>query len=122
MRILVVEDEPVSLKLAHVILSSDGHQVSGVEAVENAIQAIALDEPEVILLDLQLPRINGLELARKMKADPVTRHIMIITVTAYPERFSRQAALEAGCDAYLVKPIDTRRLTAQVEGVMEGIK
>jgi CheY-like chemotaxis protein len=122
MRILVVEDEPACLKLAHVVLSWDGHQVAGAGAVDAAIAEIARGEPEVILLDLELPRINGLQLSRKLKADPALRHIMIIALTAYPERFPREEALAAGCDAYLVKPIDTRNLNAQVASIVEGVR
>jgi CheY-like chemotaxis protein len=119
MRILVVEDEPASMKLAHVVLASEGHEVTQAEAVDKAIDQISRSKPEVILLDLQLPAVDGLSLARALKADPETSHIAIIAVTAYPERYSRDAALEAGCDAYIVKPINTRRLSTQVADVIE---
>ena len=120
MKILVVEDEPASLKLAHLVLSSDGHDVATAEAVEQALVRIDESEPEVVLLDLELPTLNGLALARALKRDKP--HIVIIAVTAYPERFSREAAVESGCDAYIVKPINTRKLTAQVAGVLEKLK
>ncbi|HEX4084750.1 MAG TPA: response regulator [Chthoniobacteraceae bacterium] len=119
MKILVVEDEPASLKLAHLVLSSDGHEVATAAAVEQALREIEESEPEVLLLDLELPNINGIALARSLKNDPKHRHIVIVAVTAYPERFPREDALAAGCDAYLVKPIDTRKLTAQVASAVE---
>jgi CheY-like chemotaxis protein len=122
MRILVVEDEPACMKLAHVVLAADGHEVAGAGAVDSAIAEIARSEPEVILLDLELPHINGLDLARKLKRDPATRHIVIIAVTAYPERFPREKAIAAGCDAYIVKPIDTRRLNDQVTSVTDKLR
>ena len=122
MRILVVEDEPASLKLAHLVLSSDGHEVTQAEAVDKAIEEIMASEPEVILLDLELPNLNGLALARQLKGDPARKHIVIVAVTAYPERFPREEALAAGCDAFILKPIDTRKLTAQVANVVDRLK
>jgi len=122
MKILVVEDEPASLKLAHLVLSWEGHEVSQAEAVDKAISQISKSEPEVILLDLELPNIDGLALARTIKNDPAKKHIVIIAVTAYPERFPRDEAVAAGCDAYIVKPINTRNLTTQVANIMERLK
>jgi len=122
MKILVVEDEPASLKLAHLVLSTDGHQVMQAGAADKAIEEIVKSEPEVILLDLELPSIDGLTLARRLKSDPARKHIVIVAVTAYPERFSREQALAAGCDAYIVKPINTRKLTSQVANVLESLK
>jgi CheY-like chemotaxis protein len=122
MKILVVEDEPASLKLAQVVLSSDGHDVAQAEAVEKAMEEIARCEPEVILLDLALPKIDGLTLARKLKSDPAKKHIVIVAVTAFPEHFPREEALAAGCDAYIVKPINTRSVTSQVAGVVKKLK
>jgi len=122
MKILVVEDEPASMKLAHLVLSSDGHEVTQAEAVDKAYEEISRSQPEVILLDLELPKLNGLELARTLKRDPARKHIVIVAVTSYPERFPRDEALAAGCDAYIVKPINTRKLAAQVADVVEKLK
>jgi len=75
----------------------------------------------VILLDLELPMINGLALARKLKADPEKSHIVIVAVTAFPERYPREQVLGAGCDAYIVKPLNTRKLAEQVAGAVERL-
>jgi CheY-like chemotaxis protein len=117
MNILVVEDNPSHLKLAHLVLSAAGHNVSGIEAAEQAFNSIRQDKPQVILLDLELPGIDGLTLVRRLKAEPETRHIHLVVVTSYPDRFSKKDALAAGCDAYLVKPIDTRALPQLIEKV-----
>jgi CheY-like chemotaxis protein len=114
MNILVVEDEPTSLKLAHLVLAAEGYQVTEAEAVGKAIEQILEAEPEAILLDLELPGTDGLTLTRWLKGDSQTRHIVIIALTAYPELFTREIALEAGCDAYIIKPINTRKLPQQV--------
>ena len=122
MKVLVVEDEPASLKLAGLVLKDDGHQVTEAEAVGRAVEEILKSEPEVILLDLALPGIDGLTLARALKSDPAKRHIVIVAVTAFPERYPREAALAAGCDAFIVKPINTRKLAEQVTSVVEKMK
>jgi two-component system cell cycle response regulator len=117
MNILVAEDNPSHLKLAHLVLSAAGHKVSNAEAAEQVLEAINQDKPHVILLDLNLPDMDGLTLVRTLKADPRTRDIHIVAVTSYPDRFKKSEALAAGCDAYLLKPIDTRALSQQVEAV-----
>ena len=120
MKILVIEDHAVDLKLADLVLSTAGYDVSAVEAAEQAFAAIQEDRPQLILLDLDLPRMDGLALARKLKADPGTRDIHVVAVTFYPERFPKAAALAAGCDAYLLKPINTRELSGQLTAVAAG--
>jgi len=117
MNILVVEDNPSHLKLARLVLSAAGHTVNNAEAAEQAFNSIKHDKPQVILLDLILPGMDGLALVRKLKADPETRDIHVIVVTGYPDRHSKRDAFDAGCDAYLVKPISTRELPQLVESV-----
>lgn len=120
LKILVIEDTPSDSKLARHVLIDAGHNVSGVEAAEQALQAVKQNRPQVILLDLLLPGIDGLALARILKADPETRDIHIVAVTSFPERFSKAQALAAGCDAYLVKPLSTRKLPEQLENLING--
>jgi two-component system cell cycle response regulator len=119
MKILVIEDDALDLKLADLVLSTAGHDVSAVEAAEPAFAAIKEDRPQLILLDLDLPGMDGLALARKLKADPDTRDIRVVAVTFYSEKYPKAAALAAGCDAYLLKPIDTRELSGQLTAVAE---
>lgn len=114
MNILVIEDNPSHLKLAHHVLSAGGFKVDDAEAAEQAVAAIKLNKPELILMDLELPGMDGLALLRKLKADPETRDIHIVVVTSYPERYSKREALAAGCAAYLTKPINTRTLCSQL--------
>jgi CheY-like chemotaxis protein len=122
MKILVIEDHPTQLKLAHHVLSAAGHEVSKAEAAEQTFTAIKSDRPELILLDLSLPGMDGLELARKLKADPETHGILVVAITSYPEKYSKAAALAAGCDAYIQKPINTRELSGQLIAVVESGK
>jgi CheY-like chemotaxis protein len=117
LKILVIEDHPTQLKLAHVVLSEAGHEVSGAGASEQAFNAIRSDRPQLILVDLVLPDVDGLALIRRLKAEPDTRDIHIVAVTSHPERYPRAAALAAGCDAYFVKPIDTREISGQLTAI-----
>ena len=118
MNILLVEDDPTDMRLFSVVLSGGGHSVCEKISAEQALPEIRRRRPEVILVDLRLPQMDGLTLVRQLKADRETSAIPIIAVTAAPERYTRDAALAAGCDAYLLKPVDTRTLTAQVETVL----
>jgi CheY-like chemotaxis protein len=120
MKILVVEDQPAELKLAVHVLSAAGHEVAPATAAEEALAAIAANRPTIILLDLSLPGMDGLTFARKLKADPSTNDILIVAVTSYPEKFSMAEALEAGCDAYLHKPVSTRTLPETIRAVVEN--
>jgi two-component system cell cycle response regulator len=120
LNILVIEDAVSELKLARHVLTVDGHRVQGMGAAEEALAAIRRNRPEIILLDMLLPGVNGLALARLLKAEPDTRDIPIVAITSFPERFTRQDALAAGCEAFLVKPMDTRRLPQQLEEVMSA--
>jgi len=117
MKILVIEDHPTQLKLAHLVLSAAGHEVSDAGAAEQAFVAIKVDRPQLILVDLVLPDVDGLALIRKLKAGPETRDIPVVAVTSHPERYPKAAAMAAGCDAYFVKPIDTRAIASQLAAV-----
>lgn len=114
MNILVVEDDLTDMKLFSTVLRGSGHRVDGRLRADEAFVAIKAQRPEVILLDLKLPDLDGLELARRLKQEPATRHIPIVAVTAAAETFTREQALAAGCDAYIVKPVDTRQLSDQI--------
>ena len=117
MKILVIEDHPAELKLVHHVLSAAGHDVNNASAAEQAARAIAEDRPQLMLIDMALPGMDGLALIRQLKGDPSTRDIQIVAVTSFPERFPRADAMLAGCDAYLVKPLSTRELPGQIAAV-----
>jgi two-component system, cell cycle response regulator DivK len=105
--ILIVDDNPLNLKLIRVLLRAEGYDVRTCGDAEEALVALGEFRPAVILMDIQLPGIDGLELTRRLKADPDTRDIMIIALTAYAMKGDEQKARAAGCDGYLTKPIDT---------------
>ncbi|HEU4726255.1 MAG TPA: response regulator [Kofleriaceae bacterium] len=109
-RVLIVDDNATNLKLVAYLMKAHGYDVDTALDADAALQAISRRVPEVILMDIQLPGIDGLELTRRLKAAPGTRDIVIIAVTAYAMKGDQDKALAAGCDDYITKPIDTRAL------------
>ncbi len=112
--ILIVDDNPANLKLIRVLLSAEGYAIQCAADAEEALTLLAELLPDLILMDLQLPGMDGLALTRKLKADPETHHIPILALTAYAMKGDEQKAREAGCDGYITKPIDTRRLPQEI--------
>jgi CheY-like chemotaxis protein len=109
-RVLVVDDNLTNLKLIEYLLRSKGYDVSTAVDAESAQQEVRARKPDLVLMDLQLPGMDGLELTRRLKQDPATRHIVILAVTAYAMKGDEERARSAGCDGYIPKPIDTRLL------------
>ncbi|MBI2571809.1 MAG: response regulator [Candidatus Schekmanbacteria bacterium] len=108
--ILIVDDNPINLKLARVLLLTEGYEVRTAADAEEALRVLDEFRPRLILMDLQLPGMDGLELARRLKADPASAQILILAVTAYAMKGDAERALAAGCDDYVAKPIDTVKL------------
>jgi CheY-like chemotaxis protein len=114
--IMVVDDNPTNLKLATDVLEAAGYRVIGAADAEQAEVRIHESLPDLILMDIGLPGVDGLTFTRKLRADERTRGIVIVALTAAAMIGDDVKALDAGCDGYLAKPIDTRRLPAQVAG------
>ena len=114
-RILVVEDNPSNMKLAVLLLGHAGHSVLQAFDAEEGIRQ-ALDQlPELILMDVQLPGMDGLEATRRLKADEVTRDIRIIALTAFAMTQDEERIRSAGCDGYITKPVEYKTFVAEVE-------
>ena len=108
--ILIVDDNPVNLKLARVLLASEGYSVRTSSDAEEALDILHAFHPRLILMDIQLPGMDGLELTKRLKANPETRDIIILALTAYAMKGDDKKMLDAGCDGYISKPVDTRTL------------
>ena len=117
-RILVVEDQDDNKRIMRDLLTSAGYAVleasSGVEAIEVAQR----ERPDLILMDIQLPGMDGHEATRRLKGDPDMMHIPIVAVTSYAFDGDRQEAMEAGSDAYFAKPVSPREILAKVESLV----
>jgi CheY-like chemotaxis protein len=114
-KVLIVDDNRANLKLARVVLSLEGLDVRTALSAEEALTVLESFTPDLILMDLQLPGIDGLQLTRKLKADPNRHHITVLAVTAYAMKGDMERALAAGCDGYISKPFDPPTLCSLVE-------
>src|SRR4051812_18533864 len=119
-RILIVDDNPTNLKLVTYLMQAQGYDVATALDADAAVAAIRAARPRLILMDLQLPGTDGLTLTRTLKADPETRDIIIVAVTAYAMKGDEDKAIAAGCDDYVTKPIDTRGLPATIARHLEA--
>ena len=113
-RIMIVEDHPVNLKLARDLLEMDGFEVLSCADAESALECLKSVRPDMILMDVGLPGMDGLELTRILKAGEQTKDIKIIAVTAFAMKTDKDKVMEAGCDDYITKPINTRKFTGQI--------
>lgn len=107
-RILVVDDNPTNLKLVEQVLLFEGHAVFTAMDAEKGIAQINLELPDLILMDIALPGMDGLTLTKQLKAELLTKDIVILALTAFAMKGDEAKALAAGCDGYVTKPIDTR--------------
>ena len=113
-RILVVEDNRLNLELATDLLEANGFIVCHARTAEEGLRAARELSPDLVLMDFSLPGMDGLAATRALRADPATRHLTIIALTAHAMKGDEALALDAGCDGYLTKPIDTRTFAANV--------
>lgn len=116
--ILVIDDSAINLKLVHVLLTAERYDVRTAEDADQALEVLRSFRPRLILMDIQLPGMDGLELTRHLKSDPGTADILIVALTAYAMKGDRQKALAAGCDGLITKPIDTRTLASTVDAYL----
>lgn len=112
--ILVVDDASVNLKLTDIVLRKEGFRVHAVADAEQALNALPNLRPSLVLADIQMPGMDGLEMTRRIKGDPETRGIVVVALTACAMKEDEQKALDAGCDGYITKPIDTHTLGTRV--------
>ena len=104
-RILIVEDNDLNLKLFRDLLTAHGYETIETKDGMDAIVLTRSERPDLILMDIQLPEISGLDVTRRVKADPSIRNIPIIAVTAFAMKDDEEKILSAGCEAYISKPI-----------------
>lgn len=114
-RILVAEDNTANLELMREILDIQGHEIIEAHDGSEALLQAELANPDLILLDVNMPVLNGFEVLERLRANPQLAGIRVVALTAYAMRGDREKAIEAGFDAYLTKPIDIPTLTQTIE-------
>jgi CheY-like chemotaxis protein len=116
--ILVVEDNLANQLLVEALLQGRGYHVRFASSAPEAVISIAIERPDLILMDIQLPGQDGLSLTRQLKADPANASIRVVAVTAHAMVGDRQLSLDAGCIGHITKPFDTKVLSEQIAGFL----
>jgi two-component system, cell cycle response regulator DivK len=117
-KVLVVEDNPANMTLATFLLKSAGHTVLGATDAESGLTLARSDQPDLILMDIQLPGMDGLQATAVLKADPTTRSIPVIALTALAMKGDEERIRAAGCDGYIAKPLAYREFLATISNLL----
>ncbi len=116
--ILIVDDNPTNLKLARIVLEGEDYAVTTAVNASEVLELPASVRPRLILMDIQLPDLDGLELTRRLRKDPRFDGVLIVALTAYAMKGDRAKAMDAGCDGYITKPIDIDGLVKTVASML----
>jgi CheY-like chemotaxis protein len=117
-KVLVIEDNELNMKLAVALLSISHFEVLKASNAESGLQLARSEHPDLVLMDIQLPGMDGLTATSMMKKDEKLRHIPVVALTSYAMQGDEEKALAAGCTGYIPKPIDTRNFIRAVEGFL----
>lgn len=117
-KILLVEDNPQNRYLVTFLLEKNGYEVVVAEDGEEAISAVAEHVPDLILMDVQLPKLDGYEATRRIKADSRYADIPLVALTAHSMKGDRGKAMAAGCDDYVTKPVDADQLIGRIKDLL----
>ena len=118
--ILIVEDEPKNLTLLRDLLQVSGYKTIEATDGEQGVELAKSKKPDLILMDVQMPKMDGLEATRILKADATTSNIPVLALTSYAMKGDKERILEAGCDGYLAKPLDIKELLKIVAEYLSG--
>ena len=113
-KILIVEDNPLNMRLMEMTLEAKNYTLLKATDGEEALDMATRERPDLIIMDIQLPKLNGLEVTRKLRDTLACSHIPIIAITAYAMKGDEEEAIKAGCDVYLSKPVNTRQLPGMI--------
>lgn len=117
--VLIVEDNPTNRKLIEVLLRRSGYHLLSAESAEQAIEIALQEKPDLILMDLVLPKMNGIEATRLLRANPLTTQTTIVALTASPFAEEREEAISAGCSGCIIKPVDIHSFASQVQSYLK---
>lgn len=121
LQVLIVDDNATNLKLASEVLEMEGHSVLRAGDANEALAILCNSRPDLILMDIALPGMDGLELTRQLKARPDLAGVPIVALSAFAMKGDEERALSAGCDGYITKPINTRTFHAQVKAYLTRV-
>jgi len=117
--ILIIEDNPLNMELARDLLEARGYRVREASTAQEGIEAVRAEKPDLVLMDIQLPGMDGLTATRVLREDPNLADLKIVALTAHAMKGDEQKVLEAGCNGYISKPIDTRQFPKQIASFFE---
>jgi two-component system cell cycle response regulator DivK len=117
--VLIVEDNELNMKLFHDLLEAHGYDIVGTRDGTGVLELARAHRPDLILMDIQLPKVSGLEVTRWIKNDPELQRIPVIAVTAFAMRGDEERILQGGCEAYLSKPISIARFMETVRRFLQ---
>ncbi len=118
-RILVVDDEPEIHTVLGKLLSKEGYEVESAYNADEAFKAVSEERPDLIILDIMMPKVSGIEVCNRLKADPATKNILILIVSARDAQEDRIEGLSKGADDYVSKPFHLRSLVRKIEHMLE---
>ena len=119
LRILIIEDSPVNMALTVAILENAGHAVLQADHAVEGIEIARREQPDLVLMDIQLPDLDGLTATRMLKSDPRTAKLPVIALTAFAMKGDEDETRAAGCDGYVTKPIRYKEFLAEVDNVLK---
>ncbi|NJK62226.1 MAG: response regulator [Synechococcaceae cyanobacterium SM2_3_1] len=119
-RVLVVEDSPAQREMISGLLKESGLDVSSVSDGLEALEAIQGQKPDLVVLDIVMPRMNGYEVCRRLKADPATQAMPIVMCSSKGEEFDRYWGIRQGADAYIAKPFQPQELVGTIKQLLRG--
>ena len=118
--ILIVDDNIDNLELTQILLEGEGFQVRSAQDAETALEILRTFHPRLILMDIQMPGMDGLELTRLLRRDPALQDVIIVALSAYAMKGDEDNARAVGCDGYITKPINTRTFVGVVDGYLRA--
>ena len=119
--ILIVDDSPLNLKLIRVLLQSEGYLIRTASEGNEALSILNSFKPKLVLMDIQLPGIDGLEVTRRIKANPDTQGIVVVALTASAMKGDEEKALSAGCDGYVTKPFTNQKMLSCIREYLDAV-
>jgi two-component system, cell cycle response regulator DivK len=118
--ILIVDDNPMNLKLEKRLLEAEQYQVLTAKNAEETLKILEFFSPRLVLMDFQLPGMDGVELTKKIRSNPKNKEVAILMVTSYDQQGDEAKAKAAGCNGYIIKPIDTQALPVVIASYLRG--